>query len=132
MPDGTAYIVMELLEGETLSKRLARLEGAKLPLPEMLKLVRGKSRRRSSRPMKGIVHRDLKPDNVRWLRNLIRKLARGERVKLLDFRHAEIVHTFLVEKLNFSSRSGKCVETPNLAISPQDAVACGSHWELVQ
>lgn len=61
MPDGTAYIVMELLEGETLSKRLARL-GGKMPLPEILKLVRQITSALQAAHLKGIVHRDLKPD----------------------------------------------------------------------
>ena len=75
MPDGTAYIVMELLEGETLSKRLARL-GGKLPLPEMLKLVRQISSALQAAHMKGIVHRDLKPDNV----SPVEKVAKTSRL----------------------------------------------------
>lgn len=58
MPDGTAYIVMELLEGETLSKRLARL-GGRLGLTEALRLIRQISSALQAAHMKGIVHRDV-------------------------------------------------------------------------
>ena len=64
LPDGTAYIVMELLEGETLSKRLARL-GGRMPLPEILRMCRQISSALQAAHMKGIVHRDLKPDLLR-------------------------------------------------------------------
>ena len=52
---------MELLEGETLSKRLARL-GERMPLPEILRMCRQISSALQAAHMKGIVHRDLKPD----------------------------------------------------------------------
>ena len=61
LPDGTAYIVMELLEGDSLSKRLARL-GGKMPLLDILRLIRQITSALQAAHMKGIVHRDLKPD----------------------------------------------------------------------
>lgn len=61
MPDGTAYIVMELLEGDSLSKRLARL-GGKMPLLDILRLIHQITSALQAAHMKGIVHRDLKPD----------------------------------------------------------------------
>ena len=61
MPDGTAYIVMELLAGDSLSKRLARL-GGKMPLLDILRLIRQITSALQAAHMKGIVHRDLKPD----------------------------------------------------------------------
>ncbi len=67
------YLVLEYLEGETLSKRLER--GA-LPIPELLKtamqIADGLDRAHRS----GIVHRDLKPGNI--------VLTKGG-AKLLDF-----------------------------------------------
>ncbi len=89
MPDGTAYIVMELLEGETLSKRLARL-GGKLPLPDMLKMVRQIASALQAAHMKGIVHRDLKPDNVMLVTESDPETGTRERVKLLDFGIAKL------------------------------------------
>lgn len=89
MPDGTAYIVMELLEGDSLSKRLARL-GGKMPLPDILKLVRQISSALQAAHMKGIVHRDLKPDNVMLVTESDPEAGTRERVKLLDFGIAKL------------------------------------------
>ena len=73
------FIVMELLEGETLGARLAR--GERLSPPELLRLFKQIARGLDHAHQSGIVHRDLKPDNV--------FLARDERgahvVKLVDF-----------------------------------------------
>lgn len=89
MPDGTAYIVMELLEGETLSKRLARL-GGRLGLTEALRLIRQISSALQAAHMKGIVHRDLKPDNVMLVTESDPEHGTRERVKLLDFGIAKL------------------------------------------
>ena len=59
--DGTEYLVMELLEGETLAERLRR--GA-LPLPEILKIGIAVAEALAIAHRQGIVHRDLKPGNV--------------------------------------------------------------------
>ena len=89
LPDGTAYIVMELLEGETLSKRLARL-GGRMPLPEILRMCRQISSALQAAHMKGIVHRDLKPDNVMLVMESDPEQGSRERVKLLDFGIAKL------------------------------------------
>ena len=74
----TPYIVMELIEGETLHYRLQK---GPLP-PEMVqKIARELLRALSFVHDQGLVHRDLKPGNV-----LIEKLPHDEeRVRLLDF-----------------------------------------------
>ena len=71
--DGVEYLVMELLEGETLSDRLAR--GA-LPLEQTLRYGTQIADALDKAHRQGIVHRDLKPGNV-----MITKSG----VKLLDF-----------------------------------------------
>ncbi|MRG95607.1 serine/threonine-protein kinase [Polyangium spumosum] len=76
--DGTPYIVMELLEGEDLKRRIRR-EGP-LPLRDVALVVTQASKALSRAHALGIVHRDIKPDNI-FLCNID-----GETfVKLLDF-----------------------------------------------
>jgi Tol biopolymer transport system component/predicted Ser/Thr protein kinase len=70
---GDNYLVMELLEGETLADRIDR--GA-LPLPEVLKYGVEIAEALGRAHRAGIVHRDLKPGNV-----MITKSG----AKLLDF-----------------------------------------------
>jgi serine/threonine-protein kinase len=76
--DGTPYIVMELLEGEDLSARLAR-EG-RLSIPAMYRILDevGKALRRAHEI--GLVHRDLKPGNI-----FLSRQAGEEIVKVVDF-----------------------------------------------
>jgi serine/threonine protein kinase len=76
--DGEAFLVMELLEGDSLSKRLK----ATGPMPIELAAELGCAilAPLHAAHQAGIVHRDLKPDNVFLVRQ-----SRGELVKLLDF-----------------------------------------------
>ncbi len=71
--DGVEYLVMELLEGETLADRLVR---GSLPLEQALRYGTEIADALDKAHRQGIVHRDLKPGNV-----MITKSG----VKLLDF-----------------------------------------------
>ncbi len=71
--DGIDYLVMELLEGETLAARLAK--GA-LPLEQALTIAIQMADALEAAHGKGVVHRDLKPANVMLTRS---------GAKLLDF-----------------------------------------------
>jgi serine/threonine-protein kinase len=71
--DKRPYLVLELVEGETLDEILKR--GALLP-PAAVAVARQVAEALEEAHGKGIVHRDLKPSNV--------KVSRG-RVKVLDF-----------------------------------------------
>src|SRR5437870_3645248 len=62
LDDQTAYIVMELLEGETLGERIARERRLQLSL--LVSVVEQAAEALAAAHEKGIVHRDLKPDNV--------------------------------------------------------------------
>ncbi|HZO12883.1 MAG TPA: serine/threonine-protein kinase, partial [Polyangiaceae bacterium] len=62
MKDGVPYIVMELLEGETLGARLAR-EG-KLPPQQVAIVVTQVAHVLDEAHRLGVVHRDIKPDNI--------------------------------------------------------------------
>jgi serine/threonine protein kinase len=59
--DGTDYLVMEFLQGETLAERLRK--GA-LPLPEVLKIAIAIAGALTAAHRQGTVHRDLKPGNI--------------------------------------------------------------------
>jgi serine/threonine-protein kinase len=79
--DGTAYIVMELLEGEGLADRLDRL--GTLPIASALRVARQVASSLAAAHAKQIVHRDLKPENIFLIRD--GEAQGGERTKLLDF-----------------------------------------------
>src|SRR5579864_6025 len=59
--NGTDYLVMEFLEGETLSERLRK--GA-IPLPEIYKIGIAIAEALAVAHRQGIMHRDLKPGNI--------------------------------------------------------------------
>src|SRR5690349_19619861 len=84
--DGSAYIVMELLEGETLATRLK--PRGPMPIPAATALARQVANALAAAHAAGIVHRDLKPDNVFLVKDP--EVVGGERVKLLDFGIAKL------------------------------------------
>src|SRR6185436_15778752 len=59
--EGTAFLVMELLNGETLA---ARLERGALPLEDALTTAIQIAEALDTAHRAGIVHRDLKPGNI--------------------------------------------------------------------
>jgi Tol biopolymer transport system component len=75
---GTAYLVMELLEGESLAERLDR---GPLPPSQALRIGRDVCAALAAAHRKGIVHRDLKPANI---------FLSGSGTKLLDFGLAKL------------------------------------------
>ncbi len=79
--DGTAYIVLELLEGESLAARLDRL--GKLPIAEALRIARQVAGALAAAHAQDIVHRDLKPENIFLIHDA--EAQGGERAKILDF-----------------------------------------------
>jgi serine/threonine protein kinase/sugar lactone lactonase YvrE len=60
--DGTPYIAMEFLEGESLRQALSR-RGA-LPVAEVAEILQQAARGLNAAHKLGIIHRDLKPDNI--------------------------------------------------------------------
>ena len=63
LPDGTAYIVMELLKGESLAARLKQ-QGGRLPTDRAIQIVYQTADALAAAHARGIVHRDIKPSNV--------------------------------------------------------------------
>ncbi|HET9957770.1 MAG TPA: protein kinase, partial [Polyangiaceae bacterium] len=80
LPSGDRYLVMEFMDGDSLSRRI-RQRGQLTPselYPIAHQLLDGLMAAHAA----GIIHRDLKPDNIFVLRS---KRGGGEFVKLLDF-----------------------------------------------
>ena len=84
--DGTAYIVMELLEGQGLDRRV-REHGPMHPA-DALRIIRQIAKSLGAAHTRGIVHRDLKPENIFLVRD--DEVAGGERAKILDFGIAKL------------------------------------------
>ncbi len=83
MSDGAPYIVMELLEGEDVRRRVQR-EGP-LPLRDVASIVHQTAKALGRAHQIGIVHRDIKPDNL-FLCNSDGDIF----VKVLDFGIAKL------------------------------------------
>ena len=79
---GPNYLVMELVEGETLQERIVGAAGRPPELDEALNIARQIADALEAAHEKGIVHRDLKPANV--------KLKPDGTVKVLDFGLAKV------------------------------------------
>ncbi len=77
--EGTPFVVMELLEGESLR---AKLRAGPLPLRKAVDYAGQVARGLAAAHEKGIVHRDLKPENL--------FVTRDGRVKVLDFGLAKL------------------------------------------
>src|SRR3974390_301482 len=76
---GPNYLVMELVEGPTLSDRIKR---GPLALPEALEVARQIADALAAAHDQGIIHRDLKPGNI--------KIKPDGTVKVLDFGLAKL------------------------------------------
>ena len=83
--EGTAFLVMELLDGESLEQRLARgaHAGQPLPLSEALAIAIQIAGALAVAHRAGIVHRDLKPANIFLVRS--GRTSSPPIAKLLDF-----------------------------------------------
>jgi eukaryotic-like serine/threonine-protein kinase len=108
------FMVMELLEGETLGARLHR--EPPLPLAEALQIAVLTLRGLTAVHEAGIIHRDLKPDNVFLARD--RKGAVFP--KILDFGISRSVEPRSGRRSALTTREGMIVGTPEY-MSPEQA-----------
>jgi len=112
LDDGACYLVMEVLEGESLGDRLAR--DHRIHWVEALDILRGVLYGLRHAHDRGVVHRDIKPDNV--------YLARKDGdpvIKILDFGIAKLYAGSADDPA--STRAGLTVGTPAY-LSPEQAV----------
>ncbi len=116
LDDGRPYLVLELLEGESLYERLVR-EG-QLRIADAVRILSQAGRGLARAHAAGIVHRDLKPENIFLHRN-----SEGEEiVKLVDFGLAKF-HTQVTDNERLT-REGAIFGTP-LYMSPEQVSGQG-------
>ncbi|HEX7666163.1 MAG TPA: serine/threonine-protein kinase, partial [Polyangiaceae bacterium] len=88
LPDGTAYLVMELLTGESLRGRLRTK--IKLTTDELLPIALAVCDALAAIHAAGVVHRDIKPGNIFLQRIDNTDGSLDERVKVVDFGIARV------------------------------------------
>jgi len=115
-PDGSAFIVMELLEGETLESRWER-SGHKLPVREVLAMMDQLLDVLAAAHAKNVVHRDVKPENL--------FLTKTGALKVLDFGIAKVFEAQQARRS--TTRVGMVMGTPAF-MAPEQARA---RWDEV-
>jgi serine/threonine-protein kinase len=111
---GASYLVMELLEGESLSARIRRL--TRLDERSAIEIAMQTAAGLGAAHAKGIIHRDLKPDNLFVIPE--ESDASRERVKILDFGIAKL-HMTAGDSLK--TRTGTLMGTP-VYMSPEQCL----------
>ncbi len=115
LPDGSVYLAMEYLEGESLDAAIRR---DLLPLPRAIDIMCQVCRGLAAAHGKGIIHRDVKPENIFLV-------ARGGRddgrdtVKILDFGIAKVVAA--ESGVSGLTQTGAIFGTPHY-MSPEQAM----------
>ena len=103
--DGQAFIVMELLEGETLRELISRCSAAAsggsrgLNLTQLLDIALQMAEGLNAAHQKGVIHRDIKPANI--------FVMHSGRVKILDFGLAKAGAETLVDSLGEIGEDGR-------------------------
>jgi serine/threonine-protein kinase len=124
---GLPYIVMEYLEGESLSEALIR-RGA-FPAEESARVIRQAARALAKAHAASIVHRDLKPDNIFLATNVEPEESDGLPyvVKLVDFGIAKMldVERAGAKGLKGPTQDGSVIGTPNF-MSPEQLTVGGT------
>lgn len=104
--NGSAYLAMEFLSGDTLQKRLSR--SPQLEIGNSLQIARQLASALNSAHRCHVIHRDLKPENIMLVPDL--ELSGGERVKILDFGIAKVAEQLGGDLIR--TRTGMFMGTP--------------------
>jgi serine/threonine-protein kinase len=112
LADRTPFLVMELLEGESLSARIKRV--SQMPIHEVFDFAYQTASALSAAHAKGIVHRDLKPDNLFLVPDPNDESR--ERIKVLDFGIAKLQQQSAADSVK--TRTGTLMGTP-IYMSPE-------------
>jgi eukaryotic-like serine/threonine-protein kinase len=114
--DGAPFLVMELLQGESLELR-RREAGGRLPVRVVMTIAEQTLEILAALHQRSVLHRDLKPGNL---------FATGDdRIKLLDFGIADSRR--LDPRLSANTERGQVMGTPAF-MSPEQALGC---WDQV-
>ncbi|WP_428261931.1 protein kinase domain-containing protein [Haliangium sp.] len=116
--DNSAYIVMELLHGESLEERLRRVK--RIPVSDAVRIVRQCASALAAAHEAGIVHRDLKPGNIFLASD--EEMEAGERSKILDFGIAKLAEPLTGG--NLLTSTGSMMGTPAY-MSPEQCRGAG-------
>jgi len=115
-PDGSAFLVMELLEGETVEQRWEKA-GRRLAVRDVLSIVEPLLDVLAAAHEKSVVHRDIKPENL--------FVTKAGALKVLDFGIAKVFEQR--RERTTSTRVGMVMGTPAY-MAPEQALA---HWDEV-
>jgi serine/threonine protein kinase len=131
--EGLPYIVMEYLDGESLSEVILRR--GMLPAVEVANIIGQAARALDKAHQNGVVHRDLKPDNI-FLATAEEGVTQGQfpyTVKLVDFGIAKILDDVQVEgagaPMGGPTREGTVIGTPNF-MAPEQLTVGGAPGPL--
>jgi serine/threonine-protein kinase len=117
LPSGSAYIVMELLEGESLGAVLR--QSGRLSVQRAAHLTRHIADALAAAHDKRIVHRDLKPDNI----FVLSAPGAPSPIKILDFGIAKLLNTEPGQNQS-KTRTGSIMGTP-VYMSPEQCRGTG-------
>ncbi len=114
--DGKPYIVMEMLIGKPLDKKLEEF-GGRMTLQHTAKVIQQVSRALARAHEKGIIHRDLKPENIFLVKE---DDGDDEVAKVLDFGIAKMKANPGEMGVSSSTKTGAVLGTP-FYMSPEQA-----------
>src|SRR5262245_34370179 len=116
-PDGSAYMVMEWLDGRTLAEEM-KANGSP-PLPRAIELLDQIADAVAYAHRKGIIHRDLKPGNIM----LVQEENGEETIRVLDFGIAKVLSTTIGTNTRVAGTSYYISPEQTIAHSPIDQSA---------